>query len=90
MQKELVINAQNDQISIALLEDKSLVELNKDTLQHSFVVGNIYLGRVKKLMPGLNAAFIDIGSDSSGDNSSSKTLPFLEACRVFSPVEPLP
>ena len=63
MQKELVINAQNDQIAIALLEDKSLVELNKDTLQHSFVVGNIYLGRVKKLMPGLNAAFIDIGSE---------------------------
>ena len=63
MQKELVINAQNDQISIALLEDKNLVELNKDTLQHSFVVGNIYLGRVKKLMPGLNAAFIDIGSE---------------------------
>ena len=63
MQKELVINAQNDQIAIALLEDKNLVELNKDSLQQSFVVGNIYIGRVKKLMPGLNAAFIDIGSE---------------------------
>ena len=63
MTKELVINAQKDQIAIALLEDKSLVELHKDSLQHSFVVGNIYLGRVKKLMPGLNAAFIDIGSE---------------------------
>ena len=47
MQKELVINAQNDQIAIALLEDKNLVELNKDSLQQSFVVGNIYIGRVK-------------------------------------------
>ena len=61
MTKELVINAQKDQIAIALLEDKSLVELHKDSLQHSFVVGNIYLGRVKKLMPGLNAAFVDVG-----------------------------
>lgn len=61
MTKELVINANNDNISLALLEDSRLVELHRDTLQHSFSVGNIYLGRVKKILPGLNAAFIDIG-----------------------------
>lgn len=61
MTKELVISAQTDQISLALLEDRNLVELHRDTLQHSFSVGNIYLGRVKKILPGLNAAFIDIG-----------------------------
>jgi ribonuclease G len=61
--KELVIDAKKDQIAIALLEDKNLVELHKDTLTHSFAVGNIYLGRVKKIMPGLNAAFVDIGSE---------------------------
>jgi len=63
VKKELVINVQNDQITIALLEDKNLVEIHKDTLQPSFAVGNIYLGRVKKVMQGLNAAFVDIGSD---------------------------
>ena len=63
MTKELVINAEKGQISIALLEDGSLVELHKDTLTHSFAVGNIYLGRVKKIMPGLNAAFVDIGCE---------------------------
>lgn len=62
MNKELVVNVQNDQITIALLEDKNLVELHKDSLQPSYAVGNIYLGRVKKVMQGLNAAFVDIGS----------------------------
>lgn len=61
MTKELVIHAQAEQISLALLEDGNLVELHRDTLQHSYSVGNIYLGRVKKIMPGLNAAFVDIG-----------------------------
>ena len=61
MVKEIVINAQSNQISLALLEDSNLVELHRDTLQHSFAVGNIYMGRVKKILPGLNAAFIDIG-----------------------------
>lgn len=61
MGKEIVINAQSDQIALALVEDNNLVELHRDTLQHSFVVGNIYLGRVKKILPGLNAAFVDIG-----------------------------
>jgi len=60
--KELVVNVQNNEITIALLEDRSLVELHKDSLQPSFAVGNIYLGRVKKVMQGLNAAFVDIGS----------------------------
>ena len=66
MNKELVVNVQNDQITIALLEDKNLVELHKDTLQPSYAVGNIYLGRVKKVMQGLNAAFVDIGLKNDG------------------------
>lgn len=61
MTKEIIISAQSDQISLALLEDTNLVELHRDTLEHSFAVGNIYMGRVKKILPGLNAAFIDIG-----------------------------
>jgi ribonuclease G len=58
---ELVVDVQPKEVSIAVLEDKSLVELQKEARNVSFAVGDIYLGKVKKLMPGLNAAFIDVG-----------------------------
>ena len=61
MNSELVVDVQPQEISIAVLEDKKLVELQKEARDVSYAVGNIYAGRVKKLMPGLNAAFIDIG-----------------------------
>ncbi len=61
MTKELVIDSGPSEISIALLEDKTLVELNKDKTNKNFSVGDIYLGKVKKIMPGLNAAFVDVG-----------------------------
>jgi ribonuclease G len=46
---------------LALLEDKQLIELNKEKRNIKFSVGDIYLGKVKKIMPGLNAAFINVG-----------------------------
>ena len=58
---ELVVDVQQKEVSIALLEDKRLVELQKESSGVSFSVGDIYLARVKKTMPGLNAAFIDVG-----------------------------
>lgn len=61
MNKDLIIDASTNEITIALLEDKKLVELNKERSNVEFSVGDIYLGRVKKIMPGLNAAFVDIG-----------------------------
>lgn len=63
MKKELVIDVKKEQVQIALLEDNSLVELNKEMLTHKFVVGNVYIGRVKKIMQGMNAAFVDIGHE---------------------------
>lgn len=61
MVSELVIDVNKKEVSIAVLEDKNLVELQKEAQSESFAVGNIYLGRVKKLLPGLNAAFVDVG-----------------------------
>lgn len=61
MISELVVDVHPKEVSIAVLEDKNLVELQKEAHNVSFAVGNIYLGKVKKLMPGLNAAFIDVG-----------------------------
>jgi ribonuclease G len=59
--KELIINSTSSEVEIALLEDKLLVELNKEKSNNEFAVGDIYFGRVKKIMPGLNAAFVDVG-----------------------------
>ena len=61
MNAELFVDVTPSQISIALLEDKRLVELKKEHSNIQFTVGDVYLGRVKKLMPGLNAAFVDVG-----------------------------
>ncbi|MEG1904329.1 MAG: ribonuclease E/G, partial [Bacteroidales bacterium] len=61
MTSELVVDVQPKEIAIAVLEDKKLVEFQKEGRNISFSVGDIYLGKVKKLMPGLNAAFVDVG-----------------------------
>lgn len=61
MNSELVVDVKTSEISIALLEDKRLVEVNQEGRQEQFSVGNIYWGKVKKIMPGLNAAFVDVG-----------------------------
>ncbi len=61
MSKELVIDVTSSEIFIALLEDNKLVELSKEKSNKKFTVGDIYLGKVKKIMSGLNAAFVDIG-----------------------------
>jgi ribonuclease G len=61
LNKELIINAVPQGVEIALLEDKKLVELHHEKADASFAVGDLYLGKVKKLIPGLNAAFVDVG-----------------------------
>jgi ribonuclease G len=58
---ELVVSKSEDKLRIALLQDKMLVELHHEQISDSFAVGDIFLAKVKKLNPGLNAAFIDIG-----------------------------
>jgi len=59
--RELIINSGPECIEIALLENKKLVELHHEKQSNEYVVGDIYLGKVKKLIPGLNAAFVDVG-----------------------------
>ena len=61
MSNELVINSTQDGCRIALLKNKSLVEFHHDTDESQFKVGDMYLGTVKKIVQGLNAAFVDIG-----------------------------
>lgn len=61
MTSEVVIDVQEKDISTALLEDKRLVEYQNEPRSASFSVGNVYIAKVKKLMPGLNACFVDVG-----------------------------
>ena len=63
MTSEVIIDVQPKDISIALLEDKQLVEYQQEERTQSFSVGNIYVAKVKKLMPGLNACFVDVGAE---------------------------
>ncbi|MEX0966827.1 MAG: Rne/Rng family ribonuclease [Bacteroidia bacterium] len=63
MSRELVIQTTSHGADIALLEEKKLVELHHENVEDEFLVGDVYKGRVRKLLPGLNAAFIDIGHE---------------------------
>ncbi len=67
MEKDLIVSARGDEgVQLALLEDKRLVELHKEQPGGQYAVGDIYFGKVKKIMQGLNAAFIDVGGDKEG------------------------
>ena len=61
MRSELIVDVQPKEVSIALLEDSRLVSLQKEARDIAYAVGDIYLAKVKKLMPGLNAAFVNVG-----------------------------
>ncbi len=63
MRSELIVDVQPGDISIALLEDGRLMSLQKEARNIKYAVGDVYYGRVKKIMPGLNAVFVDIGSE---------------------------
>ena len=61
MKSELVIDVQPSEVSIALLEDSRLVSLQKEARNIAYAVGDIYKAKVRKLPPGLNAAFVNVG-----------------------------
>ena len=61
MKSELIVDVQASEVTIALLEDGRLVSLQKEARNIEYAVGDIYLAKVKKLMPGLNAAFVNVG-----------------------------
>ena len=61
-EKDLVVSVGRTEVMLALMENHKLIEYNKESSQgHSYSVGDVFLGKVKKIMPALNAAFVDIG-----------------------------
>ncbi len=83
MNKELIINAAPQGVEIALLEDKKLVELHHEKADGSFAVGDLYLGKVKKLIPGLNAAFVDVGFEKDAFLHYTDLSPYARSLLKF-------
>ncbi|HUR11004.1 MAG TPA: Rne/Rng family ribonuclease [Flavitalea sp.] len=83
MNKELIINAAPLGVEIALLEDKKLVELHHEKTDASFAVGDLYLGKVKKLIPGLNAAFVDVGFEKDAFLHYTDLSPYARSLLKF-------
>lgn len=83
MNRELIINATPQGVEIALLEDKKLVELHHEKADASFAVGDLYLGKVKKLIPGLNAAFVDVGFEKDAFLHYTDLSPYIRSLLKF-------
>ncbi len=83
MNKELIINAAAHGVEIALLEDKKLVELHSEKTDARFAVGDLYLGKVKKLIPGLNAAFVDVGHEKDAFLHYTDLSPYARSLLKF-------
>ena len=83
LNKELIINATPQGVEIALLEDKRLVELHHEKTDASFAVGDLYLGKVKKLIPGLNAAFVDVGFEKDAFLHYTDLSPYARSLLKF-------
>ncbi len=67
MRFELIIDSRpSEEVVIALLRDKRLIELHKENNNNNYSVGDVYLGKVKKVVPGLNAAFVNVGHEKDG------------------------
>ncbi|MGI8951480.1 MAG: Rne/Rng family ribonuclease [Chitinophagaceae bacterium] len=83
MNKELIINSASAGVEIAMLEDKKLVELHNEKTDANFAVGDLYLGKVKKLIPGLNAAFIDVGFEKDAFLHYTDLSPYARSLLKF-------
>ncbi len=66
MQQELLVECTGDQTRLAVVEDGELAELYMERKGHEKLVGNIYIGRAANILPGMEAAFIDIGLEKNG------------------------
>lgn len=79
----MIINATTNGVEIALLENKKLVELHHEKADANFAVGDLYLGKVKKLIPGLNAAFIDVGFEKDAFLHYTDLSPYARSVLKF-------
>ena len=79
MNKDLIINSSSDGVEIALLEDKKLVEIHNEKMDTRWAVGDLYLGKVRKIIPGLNAAFVDVGFEKDAFLHYTDLSPYVKS-----------
>jgi len=80
MSKEIVFNVGKQQTRIAIVEDGKLAELYIENAEHKRTIGNLYLGRIRKVMPSIQAAFVDVGQEQDAFlhfSDLSDNLPYL-------------
>ena len=100
--KDLIVDVRETEVQLALMDNHKLIEFNRESLaEHSFTVGDVFLGKVKKILPALNAAFVDIGDEKEAfihyldlglyfyafDQFVNKSNPNTNAGDLFSSIE---
>ena len=83
MNKDLIINSSPEGVEIALLEEKKLVEIHNEKIDARWSVGDLYLGKVKKIIPGLNAAFVDVGFEKDAFLHYTDLSPYIKSIIKF-------
>ena len=83
MSNELIINKSSDGTRIALLQDKELVEFHTEGEEAKFNVGDLFLGTVRKVVPGLNAAFVDVGYEKDAFLHYQDLGPNIKSLNLF-------
>jgi ribonuclease G len=83
LDRSLIIDAKGEDIEIALLENKKLVEFNRESDASQFKVGDLYLARVRKLVKGLNAAFVDVGYERDAFLHYTDLSPYIRSILKF-------
>ena len=83
MGKEIIINAEKDQTRIAIVEDGELAELYFENTENTRTLGDIYMGRVRRIMPSIKAAFVDIGQKQDAFLHFSDLAENLDALLTF-------
>jgi ribonuclease G len=81
--RELIIDSGQNGVEIALLEDKALVELHQDKLNQNISIGDLVLAKVVKILPGLNAGFVDIGQPKNGFLHYSDLSPQIRSVQKY-------
>lgn len=83
MDKDLIIDVNSNDVEIALLENKELMALHKEKRDSNYSVGDLYMGKIKKVIPGLNAAFVDIGYEKDAFLHYLDLGPQLQSLKKF-------
>ena len=87
MAREIVINATKQESRIAVLDEGQIVELSVERTRHRTIVGNIYKGRVTKVLPGMQSAFVDLGLERDAFLYVSDVIEDLEEYESETPDE---